>query len=73
MKEIKALEIATEKEIVNQDAGKYVEFNGDKIYLSYDKAPILSVKVTWENTYFENAKLLCDCWESAYGTDKYDW
>ncbi len=67
MKDIKAIEIITENETIKQDAGKYVEFVDNKLFLSYDKSPVLSVKVTWENTYFQNAKLLGDSWERAYG------
>ena len=67
MNEIKTIEIVTENETIKQDTEKYVEFIDNKFFISYDKSPVLAVKVTWENTYFEKAKLLGDSWERAYG------
>ena len=67
MKEIKAIEIVTENEILKTNIGEYAEFVNDKFFLSYDKAPVCSVRVVWENTYFKDARLLGDSWERAYG------
>ncbi len=67
MKNIKEIEIVTEKERITQGAESYVEFRDNKLFLSYDDAPVCSVKVVWENTYFDDAKLLGDTWERAYG------
>ena len=53
MKNIKTIEIVTEKETITTGAEQYVEVADNKISLSYDKAPVCLVKVTWENTYFD--------------------
>lgn len=67
MKNIKGIEIITEKGSITNGAESYVEFHDNKIFLSYDEAPVCSVKVVWENTYFDDANLLGDEWERAYG------
>ncbi len=67
MKNIKKIEIVTEKESIVSGVDSYVEFYDNKFFLSYDKAPVCEVKVVWENTYFDDAKLLGDTWERAYG------
>jgi len=66
MKDIQRIEIVTEDGIVTEDSISYVEICDGRIYLSYDKAPVCTVKVVWENTYFDHAKLLGDKWERAY-------
>ena len=66
MKDIQRIEIVTEDGIVTEDSISYVEICDGSIYLSYDKAPVCTVKVVWENTYFDHAKLLGDKWERAY-------
>ena len=67
MKNIHKIEIVTEKETVTADAEQYVKVTDNKIVLAYDKAPVFSVKINWENTYFCDALLLGDTWERAYG------
>ncbi len=67
MKSIQKIEIVTEQDTITTDADSYVEFQEDKIFLSYEKEPVCVVKVVWKNTYFDDAKLLGDEWERAYG------
>lgn len=67
MNNIKKIEILTEQESITNGAEAYVEFRDNKLFLSYNKAPVMAVKVVWENAFFKDAKLLGDAWERAYG------
>ena len=58
MKDIKTIEIVTELGTVTEDIEAHVEICDNIIYLSYDKAPVCSVKVVWGNSYFDDAKVL---------------
>lgn len=67
MMDIKTIEIVTELGTVTENIEAYVEICDNIIFLSYDKAPVCSVKIVWGNTYFDDAKILGDAWERAYG------
>ena len=67
MKNIKLIEIITENEVIIDNKQSFVEISENKISLSYDKEPVCEVRVTWENECFDNAKVLGDTWERAYG------
>lgn len=67
MKNLKEIKIITENETITDNAQSYVEIRQNKIFLSYDDSPVCRVRISWENTYFDDGKLLGDSWERAYG------
>lgn len=65
--ELKKIEIITENEAVVDENGVFVKLCNGKVFLSYNEAPVCAVKITWENTYFSDARIMGDAWERGYG------
>ena len=66
MNNIKRIEIKTETGTIVDSTKEFVKVDGDKLFLSYNNAPVKSVTVAWNNTYFDAATILGDTWERAY-------